>query len=1234
MPINDSEPLVTVSTDSNTTFKTASLIAVLGKHFLPLLSLSWTLGLVASLQILITPLLQFLLITHVESQRTDNPEPLWKGILYCFCFFLFSSFSTLVFNAMFTLYMKCRTRVRATLIAAVYKKALRLSADARQKSSTGEIVNLMSVDVERIAHFVYEGWVFIIVPIQICVVIYMLHRSMGNSIFAGVAILLVAAPVSFAIGILQRKIRVKTMKIKDERIKLLKEVLSSIKVIKLYAWEPSFQRKVTLLRKSEVLRQRTLNIIRAIQDSLYNIVPVLVAMTTFAIYTSTKPDHTLTASVAFVALSLFDTMKYSLNLTSQKISMLVMTTVSVTRLAKFFANEELDDTCVTLDPTAVAAIEILDGEFSHLQDSSPVLHDIHLQVTDKSLTAIVGSVGSGKSSLLSAVTGDLHKLEGSVIRKGSLALVSQVAFIVNASVKNNILFGNEYNEELYSKVVDACALVKDFEVLPNGDNSIIGEKGINISGGQKQRISLARAVYSNADIYLLDDPLSAVDVHVGKHIFEHVIGPSGLLKDKTRLMVTHGLHWLPQVDEIYVMDTGRLTEHGSYKSLISRDGVFAKLLKEYSEEASEKSKPEGQGKLQKDLTQRKCEQLERAANNKNMQGETVGAKEEVTSGGSDLYDEQEQVATGNVTWSIYWVYLKALGLKMVSICALCMLGSTGLDLTYSIWISKWTGDEVFQNSSQASADQKESAMERYLIILSFIGLGQMLTVLSYTLLAAYCFCQASSNLHKSLLNNILKAKILFFEIKPLGMILNRFSKDVDIVDNQLGWSLLQMAVMLVGLLVSIGGIIYTTPLFTLAVIPTIAVYVYVQRYYIATSRQLIRLLSKASSPIYAHFSETLNGCQTIRAYGHQERFMNDNINKIEKQNIFQYFDEFADCWLDVRMYTLNGVLLCLTALFCVLSVRIPSLHMTSSLTGLVLSLVIEVADVMTMFVWTVSTVETNIVSIERIKEYIEVEKEDDCSSDLNPESDWPSAGKLEFDNYSTRYRPELDLAIKHLSITIKPEEKVGVVGRTGAGKSSLSLSLFRMLEAENGCIKVDGVDISQLGLHRLRNSLTILPQDPMLFSGTVRENLDPFAESSDEKLWNVLEQCELKSFISEQPEQLSAECGEGGQNLSVGQRQLLCLARALLRKTKVLIMDEATAAVDMKTDDVIQKTIRSKFSDCTVLTIAHRLHTIMDCDRIMVMSEGHVAEFDSPQVLLENKLSLFYSMAKEAGIVS
>ncbi|KAF6018296.1 hypothetical protein EB796_023382 [Bugula neritina] len=599
----------------------------------------------------------------------------------------------------------------------------------------------------------------------------------------------------------------------------------------------------------------------------------------------------------------------------------------------------------------------------------------------------------------------------------------------------------------------------------------------------------------------------------------------------------------------------------------------------------------------------------------------------------DVYDEQEEVETGKVAWNVYLTYFKSMGLRNAFLGLLLILVSGGFSLAYSIWLSLWTGDEVFVNNSTESV--KQAAMEKYLGGMSALGVGDISAVLCFTLAAAYCFCEASSNLHRTLLSNILRAKSSFFDVKPLGMILNRFSKDIDVVDTGVGWSVVYLAWTIIALLTSIGGILYATPFFVIAIIPISALYLYIQRFYICTARQLRRLSSKASSPIYAHFSETLHGCQTIRAYKHQERFIEDNRDKIEKFNVYRYFDDSSDNWLDVRMTATGGLLVFLAATFCVVSTQIPYLksHLTSSLVGLALTLVFDITNVLNGMVWTISNVETNIVSVERIKEYSEIEREADWTTDNKPSRQWPSSGVIEFSKYATRYRPELDLVIKDFNLEIHSKEKIGIVGRTGAGKSSLTLALFRMIESAKGCIKIDGVDISTLGLHDLRCRLTILPQDPVLFSGSFRDNLDPFSSYTDSQLWEVLSQCQLKEYVSNQPGQLTAECGEGGKNLSVGQRQLICLARALLRKTKILIMDEATAAVDLKTDDVIQKTIRSEFADCTILTIAHRLNTIMDCDRILVMSKGTIAEFDSPKSLLDNKESIFYGMAKDAGLV-
>ncbi|KAF6018306.1 hypothetical protein EB796_023392 [Bugula neritina] len=939
---------------------------------------------------------------------------------------------------------------------------------------------------------------------------------------------------------------------------------------------------------------------------IYDMLPIVVTLVTFSIYTATQPDHRLRPSVAFVAFTLFNQLKAPLDRLPKSISFLIMGWVSVTRIVNFFKNEDLDVTNVRLDKDLEDAVQIRAGTFSHIRSKPVVLHNIHLTVRQGSLTAIVGSVGAGKSSLLSTLIGDMYKHNGTVSVKGSVALVAQQAFILNATVRNNILFGAEFNEDKYNRVVAACALISDFEMLPKGDKSMIGEKGINLSGGQKQRISLARAVYNDADIYLLDDPLSAVDAHVGKHIFDNVIGPSGLLNGKTRIMVTHGIHWLPEVDEIYIITAGRMSEHGTYESLLSHNGDFAKFLKEYYID-DEKNAPTD------DSPSRQTSQ---------------DFDED-----DDVYDEQEEVETGKVAWNVYLTYFKSMGLRNTILGLLLILVSGGFNVAYSIWLSLWTSDAIFLSNSSESV--KQVAMEKYVREMSALGVGEISAVLCFTLAAAYCFCKASSNLHRTLLSNILRAKSSFFDMKPLGMILNRFSKDIDVVDTGVGWSVVYLAWTIIGLITSIGGILYATPFFVVAIIHIAALYLYIQRFYICTARQLRRLSSKASSPIYAHFSETLHGCQTIRAYKHQERFIEDNRDKIENFNVYRYFCDSSENWLDVRMAATGGLLVFLASTFCVFSTQIPYLNcqLTSSLVGLALTLVFNITNILKRMVRAISNVETNIVSVERIKEYSEVEREADWTTDNKPSRQWPSSGVIEFSKYATKYRPELDLVIKDFNFEIHSKEKIGIVGRTGAGKSSLTLALFRMIESAKGCIKIDGVDISTLGLHDLRCRLTILPQDPVLFSGSFQDNLDPFGSYTDLQLWEVLSQCQLKEYVSNQPGQLTAECGEGGKNLSVGQRQLICLARALLRKTKILIMDEATAAVDLKTDDVIQKTIRSEFANCTILTIAHRLNTIMDCDRILVMSKGTIAEFDSPKSLLDSKESIFYGMAKDAGIV-
>ncbi|XP_067934559.1 ATP-binding cassette sub-family C member 2-like [Watersipora subatra] len=1228
----------------------------------------------------INPLIQGYLISFMASQGTAEAEQVWKGLTVCVVVLAASLFQAVVAGMCRYLEYKAYVRIYSSLLISIYKKSLTMNGTTKQDTTTGEIVNLMSIDTRRTTALIYEVYVYFYVPVQSAIALYMLYQLLGNAAFAGLGIIAISAPATLLIASITQRLRKIAMEVKDQRIKLMNETLNAIKIIKLYAWEPAFQTKICELRKKEIHTEMKLSMLGCVFHVIYAIIPILVTIVVFSIYTATTPDHILTPSVAFVSLSLINILRDGLNHVPHSIAFIVECLVSYRRIVNFFKTEDIDESNVNTDQSASNPIEVVAASFSHLPDKPKVLHDINLTIREGSLTAIVGAVGAGKSSLLAALVGDLYKHQGTVTVKGSVALVAQQAFILNDSVRDNILFGSEYKADRYNEVVEACALTKDFEVLANGDQTTIGEKGINLSGGQKQRISLARAVYNDADIYLLDDPLSAVDAHVGRHIFDHVIGPNGLLRQKTRFMVTHGIHWLPLVQEVYVLKSGRIGEHGTYKSLLGQGGDFSEFLKTYFlNEENEGNLAEGKETAEDDESEslpkimlERLESITSTGSNEEVFNELLNSthptsntpshssKKDATSTKSqadsqlarllskeeeemeekpddksnNIFDEEEEVGRGTVSWRVYFAYLQAIGWKRITPLSVLIVLATGAPVFSSIWLSEWTGDPIFLNTT-VSNDTKESYMQMYLTVFSLSGVVGALLILTYIIGSAYCFYIASGNLHNRLLNRILKAKMAFFDTKPLGMILNRFSKDVDTMDDEVGWSLMSTVDTSIEIIASLAGIIYATNIMVVPIVIIAACYYLLQRYFLSTARQTRRLKSKAASPIYSHFSETLAGSQTIRAYKQQERFVETNVKHVEEFNIYTYFERFVDGWLDVRMKCMGGLMTFATSLFCVLSTQIPFLQnlVTPSIAGLVLSLTFSVTGSLKGFVWIMVWAETSIVAVERILEYSEVEQEAawDCSEP--PPSEWPTSGSVKFINYATRYRPELDLVINGLSIEVKPREKVGIVGRTGAGKSSLTLSLFRLIEAAQGNITIDGVNIADVGLHDLRNNITILPQDPILFSGSVRENLDPFTKCSDERLWQVLEQCQLKEFVSEQPEQLSADCGEGGQNLSVGQRQLICLARALLRKTRILVMDEATAAVDLKTDDFIQKTIRSQFSDCTILTIAHRLNTIIDSDRVLVMDQGNVAEFGAPQDLLANEKSVFHGMAKEAGIL-
>ncbi|XP_055852910.1 multidrug resistance-associated protein 1 isoform X2 [Episyrphus balteatus] len=1234
----------------------ASIMPPIVKSFGGIFLFGSFLKLVSDMLTFASPQILGWIINYVEHKSDPEKitEPEWKGIFYAILLFICAALQTFFLGQYFQKMYIVGLRIRTALINAIYRKALIISNAAKKESTVGEIVNLMAVDAQRFMELTTYLNMLWSAPLQIILALYFLWNLLGISVLAGLAVMIILIPINGVIANRIKILQVKQMKYKDDRVKLMNEVLGGIKVLKLYAWEPSFEEQVLEIRDKEIETLKSAAYLSAGTSFLWSCAPFLVSLVTFATYVLIDEKNVLDPSTAFVSLSLFNILRFPLAMLPMLITNLVQTQVSVKRINKFLNSEELDPDCVGHDKTFPHPMLIQNGTFSW-GDENAILKNINMEVKKNTLVAIVGTVGSGKSSVISAFLGEMDKLNGRVNTVGSVAYVPQQAWIQNATLRDNILFGKEYDRKRYQKVIDACALRADIQMLAAGDKTEIGEKGINLSGGQKQRISLARAVYSDSDLYLLDDPLSAVDAHVGKHIFEEVIGPTGLLAKKTRVLVTHGITYLPKVDNIYVLKDGEVSEDGTYSELLNKKGAFSDFLIQHltesnaEEEELEEIKEqlektvqseELRGKLERVISRARTESISETASVRSF-GSDKGSIRKRKTNRQDSVDstvsklstdkaspakddgkliEIEKSQTGGVDFAVYKHYIKSIGITLAVSTILLNFLFQVFAIGSNLWLTKWSTDTAAQTDT--------SLRNMYLGVYGAFGFGQVsvdfIATLSLALGCIYC----SKQLQEILLKNALRFPMEFFDTTPLGRVLNRFSKDIDTVDNVIPLNIRAVISQGFSVLATVVVICISTPIFLVAIIPIALIYYFAQRFYVATSRQLMRLESVTRSPIYSHFSETVTGVTTIRAYDVGQRFVDESDNRVDLNQLCKYPSVIANRWLAIRLEMIGNLIILFASLFAVLGGQT-----NAALVGLSVSYSLQITQTLNWLVRMTSDIETNIVAVERIKEYGETKQEAPWVIDnVKTPQGWPQEGRVVFEDYKVRYREGLDLVLRGVSFDIRGGEKVGIVGRTGAGKSSLTLSLFRIIEAAGGRILIDGVDIATLGLHMLRSRLTIIPQDPVLFSGTLRMNLDPFQKNSDDEIWTALELSHLKTFVKGMTAGLNHEISEGGENLSVGQRQLVCLARALLRKTKVLVLDEATAAVDLETDDLIQKTIRSEFKDCTVLTIAHRLNTILDSDKVIVLDRGEIIEFDSPASLLEDKNSAFHSMAKDANL--
>ncbi|KAM9612284.1 ATP-binding cassette sub-family C member 2 isoform 1-T4 [Morphnus guianensis] len=1258
------------------------LVKTLCKTFWQNLLLSVAFKLVHDGLVFVSPQLLKLLIAFVS----DEESFAWQGYLYAILLFLTALIQSLCLQQYFSLCFQLGINVRASLIAAIYKKALTMSSATRKESTVGETVNLMSADAQRfmdMANFVHQLWSS---PLQITLSIVFLWGELGPSVLAGIAVMMLLIPINGFLVAKAKTIQVRNMKNKDERMKIMSEILNGIKILKLFAWEPSFEKRVNEIRARELKDLVNFSYLQSISIFVFTCAPFLVSLASFAVYMLVDENNILDAQKAFTAISLFNVLRFPMAMLPLVLSSLVQTNVSTARLERYLGREDLDTSAIHHNPIAGSAVRFSEATFAWEQDGNAAIRDVTLDIAPGSLVAVVGAVGSGKSSLVSAMLGEMENIKGHINIQGSLAYVPQQAWIQNATLKDNILFGSELDEARYQQVIKACALLPDLELLPAGDQTEIGEKGINLSGGQKQRVSLARAVYSNADIYVLDDPLSAVDAHVGKYLFEQVLGPKGLLQKKTRILVTHSISFLPQVNNIVVLVAGAVSEHGSYSTLLANRGAFAQFLNLYGsqeEDASEKNTTavalagdEEQGDediepcveegpddvvtmtLKRDASIRQREfsrSLSKSSTNSWKKAQEEPPKKLK---GQQLI-EKEAVETGKVKFSMYLRYLHAVGLWYSFWVAMGYVGQYVAFVGTNLWLSAWTDDAQHYLNQTYPTEQRDLRIG----VFGALGVSQALFLLFATILSARGAVRASRVMHQQLLSNILRVPMSFFDTTPTGRIVNRFAKDIFTIDETIpmsfrSWLSCFMAIISTLLMISLA-----TPFFALIIIPLSIFYYFVlvsnrglkeasallgavslllldfmlvtklcpsfQRFYVSTSRQLRRLDSVTRSPIYSHFGETVSGLSVIRAFGHQERFLqqNESTMDINQKSVYSWI--VSNRWLAIRLEFIGSLVVFFSALLAVISKG----TLEGGIVGLSVSSALNVTQTLNWLVRTSSELETNIVAVERVHEYTKVKNEAPWVTEKRPPHGWPSKGEIQFVDYKVRYRPELELVLQGITCNIGSTEKVGVVGRTGAGKSSLTNCLFRVLEAAGGTIIIDEVDIATIGLHDLRQNLTIIPQDPVLFTGTLRMNLDPFDQYTDEEVWKALELAHLKTYVQDLPEGLLHLVSEAGENLSVGQRQLVCLARALLRKAKILILDEATAAVDLETDHLIQTTIRSEFADCTVLTIAHRLHTIMDSNRVMVLQAGRIVEYDSPEELLK-KHGVFSAMAKDAGITN
>ncbi|OCK81762.1 hypothetical protein K432DRAFT_424668 [Lepidopterella palustris CBS 459.81] len=1248
---------------------------------------------------------------------------------------------------------------------------------AESQVTTGAIINLMAVDAFKVSEIcAYLHFLWANTPVQVIVAIVLLYRILGYSSIAGISMMALLLPINLFISKRFASIQKLILAATDARIHTTNEVLSNIRIIKYFAWEQRFMGLVNEKRSVELAHLRRRYILWAIAATVWSGAPILITFLSFLIFTMVEKKD-LIPSIAFTSLSLFQILRIPLDQLADMVAHVQESKVSVDRIEEYLNEPETEKytqlKTKEVDENGQPIIGFDNGTFSwggkDMKDKDSAdafkLMDVDVRFRVGELNVIVGPTGSGKTSLLMALLGEMTCLKGSVCLPGgrsredlmidpntglteSVAYCAQQAWLVNATIKENIVFASRWDATRYKQVIVACSLQRDLEILDAGDQTLVGEKGVTLSGGQKQRISLARALYSRARHMILDDVLSAVDSHTAKWIFdEALMGP--LMYHRTCILVTHNVGLcLPHSEYAVVLDNGRVIAQGTANEVIDS----GKLSEDLS-----KSRPASRGPSR--IPSRVPSDVggeEATGEVSHANGGTNGTAKDYVNQKKPMpasNTQEEKKAEGGVKLSIIMLYLRAMGPWYYWLGAAAVFAAQqGSSVATNVWIRTWANayadkhvsnmgnhhrspvthvsgisslgtcltsgtctwnlpffgqPQTPQYSTQITFDSSSVDAGYFLGVYAALGLVFMLITLIREGVLFGGSLTASRRIHQRLMESVTRAKFRFFDSTPLGQLMNRFSKDIESVDQEIAPVAVGVVHCLASILTIVVLISVITPGFLIAGIFITVLYILIGKFYINSSRDLKRLESVNRSPLYQQFGETLSGMTTIRAYGDERRFIRENLTRINTQHRPFIYLWAANRWLAFRVDVVGAMVSFFAGIFVVQSVG----RIDAGAAGLAMTYAVTFTENVLWFVRLYSANEQNMNSVERIKEYLDVDQEaPPIIPENRPAANWPSKGSVEFIGYSTRYRTDFDQVLKKITFKILPGEKVGVVGRTGAGKSSLALALFRALEAEEGKILVDDVDVGLIGLQDLRENIVMVPQDPTLFSGTIRSNLDPFGLFTDEEIFTSLREVHLIGAANSSmptPEQpgtpaatsvpdpiesvaasevvapnaattnpasittntdfpyadnsdatvtilngaaldtaslptnamtadnknpfcnLSSPVSESGSNLSQGQRQLLCLARALLKSPKVLLMDEATASIDYATDAKIQDTIREIKN--TTITIAHRLQTIIDYDKVLVLDKGEVMEFGDPWDLVRKEGGMFRAMCETSG---